>query len=517
MGEGELGAALCGNVLTSWQIRLRKVLLAVVAGVLVTLHTVSLGFVAVKRESTTAVASNILQIAYTLYNLVLAVVAIGHSEVLAHGRFVVHLAALSTLGFVLNLIASITPSGSTFQSAPEEALWYASLAFWFISFWLSARMKRGPPLQFPSERIYTEKTLSGVTTKVEDNVCGIVGGSPWDIILFTYTTKVVMLGYTSESLEIGDLPILPGNRRATYIFSKMKEATKKYKIKSARPGSGLQLAWQVFRANFKMFGVIAVLVSISALLYYVPALFLKLFVSYLEMDPDRSNPAWGWVYCAGLFGFNAMAFLVTDQMWSLSTTSLQVAIRIQLNSILFSKTLVRKDVASSTPSKSEEDKDDIGKTKADDEEDGEEDFSSKAQIMTLMTTDVDRVSQFANHFFTLIGMSLSVLSLRLLYSHVFPDAPIEIIIGIVFLYDLLGVSCFVGLAVACIFIPLNHFASKVVVFAQNNLMEARDQRVALMNEVLGSIRMLKLMAWERPFEARILKVRERDLKYQRLT
>ena len=40
-------------------------------------------------------------------------------------------------------------------------------------------------------------------------------------------------------------------------------------------------------------------------------------------------------------------------------------------------------------------------------EEGE--FSSKAQIMTLMTTDVDRVSEFAWHFFALIGAWLSPL------------------------------------------------------------------------------------------------------------
>lgn len=49
--------------------------------------------------------------------------------------------------------------------------------------------------------------------------------------------------------------------------------------------------------------------------------------------------------------------------------------------------------------------------------------------------------------------------------------------------DLLGVSCFFGLAVTCLFLPLNHFAGKVVVGAQENLMKARDERVALMNEV----------------------------------
>lgn len=44
-------------------------------------------------------------------------------------------------------------------------------------------------------------------------------------------------------------------------------------------------------------------------------------------------------------------------------------------------------------------------------------------------------------------------------------------------------SCFIGLAVTCLFIPMNHYASKVVVVAQDNLMKARDERVALMNEV----------------------------------
>jgi len=90
------------------------------------------------------------------------------------------------------------------------------------------------------------------------------------------------------------------------------------------------------------------------------------------------------------------------------------------------------------------------------------------------------------------------------------DAPIEIIIGTMFLYNLLGkylsvivntdnkvnvllgVSCFFGLAVTCLFLPMNHYAGKVVVGAQENLMKARDERVALMNEILGAIRMLKV-------------------------
>ena len=165
---------------------------------------------------------------------------------------------------------------------------------------------------------------------------------------------------------------------------------------------------------------------------------------------------------------------MTGQLWSLSTTTLQVRMRIQLNSILFAKTLVRKDVASSTassetPATDGENGEAADKSKDEDKKGDEDDFSSKAQIMTLMTTDVDRVSEFSWHLFTLV------------------DAPIEIIIGTLFLYSLLGVSCFFGLAVTCLFLPMNHFAGKVVVGAQDNLMKARDERVSLMNEVCDDL------------------------------
>jgi hypothetical protein len=86
---------------------------------------------------------------------------------------------------------------------------------------------------------------------------------------------------------------------------------------------------------------------------------------------------------------------------------MQVRIKVQLNTLLFSKTLVRKDVASS--SAKPKDKDgapaaggDAAKPASDDD-----DFSSKAQVMTLMTTDVDRVSDVAWHLFSLVGMHSS--------------------------------------------------------------------------------------------------------------
>jgi len=179
----------------------------------------------------------------------------------------------------------------------------------------------------------------------------------------------------------------------------------------------------------------------------------------------------------------------------MSAMTLQVGIRVQLNSILFAKTLVRKDVASSSgPSENKpKDKNDSDSaSESSEKKDNEDNFSSKAQIMTLMTTDVDRVSEFSWHMFTLVGASCTCRSSNCFLNY-FQDSPIEIIVGTVFLYTLLGSSAFVGLAVTSLFLPLNHFAGKIVVGAQENLMKARDERVALMNEILGAIRMLKVL------------------------
>ena len=109
---------------------------------------------------------------------------------------------------------------------------------------------------------------------------------------------------------------------------------------------------------------------------------------------------------------NSCRLAVTGQLWSLCSCVIQVRLRIQLNSVLFAKTLVRKDVASSASHKSSED----GITNPTapsaqaspldggvSSEAGDGDFTSKAQIMTLMTADVDRCSEFATHMFTLVG------------------------------------------------------------------------------------------------------------------
>lgn len=135
----------------------------------------------------------------------------------------------------------------------------------------------------------------------------------WDTLLFSYTTKVVMLGNVSESLEIGDLPIVPADMRATNIYANMRGALRRWKLKIGtwRPkhGSGWELGYRLVRVNWSLLSLVIILAAVAAVLFYVPALFLRRVVNYLEADPERENQRWGWVFCFGLFFSNAVSQL----------------------------------------------------------------------------------------------------------------------------------------------------------------------------------------------------------------
>lgn len=293
--------------------RVRKIIIGAVIALLAIVQTVAYGWTMIADDSVRDIAAVTVQTVFTLYVLVLSVISIGYTDVSRHGRFIVHISALSTAAFVLLSAISILPLQDTLEK-PQRILWYITLALWFIAFWLVTHTKRGPALHFPSSQIYSQKTIAGTTSFAEDNVCGVSNASPWDYILFSYTTKVVMLGYTAESLEIGDLPIVTADMRSTIVFANMRAALKRHKFGGIfnwrpSPGSGWQLAFRILRVNARAFFTQISLVMFAAGLFYSPALFLRQLVKYLEDDPQRLNPEWGWVYCAGLVAFNVLQYL----------------------------------------------------------------------------------------------------------------------------------------------------------------------------------------------------------------
>src|ERR1700761_7083229 len=80
-----------------------------------------------------------------------------------------------------------------------------------------------------------------------------------------------------------------------------------------------------------------------------------------------------------------------------------------------------------------------------------------------------------------------------------------------FLYNLLGISAFAGVAVIIIATPLNNYLSKREWGIRKSLLAARDERMGVLNEILTAIKFIKFFAWEGRWIERTEQARNTEL------
>lgn len=68
-----------------------------------------------------------------------------------------------------------------------------------------------------------------------------------------------------------------------------------------------------------------------------------------------------------------------------------------------------------------------------------------------------------------------------------------------------------GLAVMIVLIPINAVLANKLKNLQVRQMKNKDDRIKLMNEILGGIKVLKLYAWEPSFENQVQAIRNKEM------
>ncbi|XP_069116792.1 ATP-binding cassette sub-family C member 10-like isoform X1 [Argopecten irradians] len=119
---------------------------------------------------------------------------------------------------------------------------------------------------------------------------------------------------------------------------------------------------------------------------------------------------------------------------------------------------------------------------------------STGEIVNFLGTDTDRMMGFCHCF------------------HALWSLPFETVICMYILYQLVGVAMIGGLAVALVLVPINKIVSTKQIALGKVLMDEKDKRTKLMNEVLGGIKIIKLYTWEDHFQKMIEKLRDAELK-----
>ncbi|KAH8923770.1 P-loop containing nucleoside triphosphate hydrolase protein [Atractiella rhizophila] len=99
------------------------------------------------------------------------------------------------------------------------------------------------------------------------------------------------------------------------------------------------------------------------------------------------------------------------------------------------------------------------------------------------------------------------------FSDVF-TAPVKLTIALIFLYEVLGLASFAGVAVVLLAYLLNYPLARWNIKLTRGMWTARDERMTLVNELITSIRFLKYMGWSSHWKAKVQSARDDELNWR---
>lgn len=120
---------------------------------------------------------------------------------------------------------------------------------------------------------------------------------------------------------------------------------------------------------------------------------------------------------------------------------------------------------------------------------------AKPEVITLMSTDVERVTNVCYAFHSLWSI------------------PFQIVVSMYLLYTQVGLSFLAGIAFIVVLFPINNYIVSRMNHYIGKTLEKKDERVAMCTEAIGSIKSIKLLAWEEVFIGKIMDIRRQEMQY----
>ncbi|KAL1496964.1 hypothetical protein ABEB36_008007 [Hypothenemus hampei] len=122
--------------------------------------------------------------------------------------------------------------------------------------------------------------------------------------------------------------------------------------------------------------------------------------------------------------------------------------------------------------------------------------TATGRVINILSNDVQRFDQLT------------------VFLHMIWIMPIQVILVTYLMWNMMGIYCLVGIgAMVLIAIPLQTSFGKVASYLRLKVAERCDTRVKHMNEIINGIQVIKMYAWEKPFETLIQYLRAREIKF----
>lgn len=279
------------------------------------------------------------------------------------------------------------------------------------------------------------------------------------------------------------------------------------------------LAWHLLKYFKRGLLIQATWACGSGFLTFAPTLLLKAILEYVE-NPEYTPRNAAWLYVILLFVSGCASALADGQaLW----IGRKICIRLRAVIIgeIYAKALKRKASAGTDKILGEE------KKKADDESKpkGLKRMMTFGRRKKKTTEGVKAGSQETEKpdsqvttgtIINLMAVDAFKVSEICAYLHfLWANTPVQVIVAVVLLYQILGYSSIAGISMMALLLPVNLFISKRFASIQKLILAATDARIHTTNEVLSNIRIIKYFAWEPRFIGLVNEKRAVELAHLR--
>ncbi|KAF9142605.1 hypothetical protein BGX30_002584 [Mortierella sp. GBA39] len=294
-------------------------------------------------------------------------------------------------------------------------------------------------------------------------------------LCFYYMQDIFSTGFRRPLLDEDIADQMPQHLRTQHSFTHLSHKWEEHRQKRRAKGKTPNLMLLSLRAIGSKLVPVTLISLTQSVLEYSQVLLLAVLLDYITTSTSAEEEArppikYGIILAVALFLSTVLATLASGQFFQGSYV-LGIELRTALIGLIYQKSLVLSP--------------------------GARQRSTVGEISNHMSVDTERIG-------------FAVTAFPMMVSSTF-----EIVLAIYLLYSRLGASSLTSVGVIIMILPMQGLMAKVVNKAKDRKLEAMDNRIRIMTEVLSSIKTVKMYSWENAFRERVARFRGREIKYLR--
>ncbi|KDR82378.1 hypothetical protein GALMADRAFT_56800 [Galerina marginata CBS 339.88] len=349
--------------------------------------------------------------------------------------------------------------------------------------------------------------------------------SLFSLLTYSFMDSTVFLGYKVPHLSVDQLSPL-----ADYDASKYQTEKNFPRLDVFRGAKRQSLAVGILKVFRKDIAIMSLTIIIYSLASFASPVGMNRILTYLETGGKNAQiRPWFWI--AWLFlgpmmqsiSFQLYTFVASRTLTRTEALIIQLvfehSLRIRLRAETSNDSAVQPTGSATLSSESDPDpstadgasddtdatantavpdsakKAEVKPTSPEREKEDAAGGNLIGKINNLVTTDLNNITDARDFLFLVLYV------------------PLQIVMCMVFLYQVLGWSAFVGVGIIVVLLPAPGYIGKRIQYVQIKKMKLTDARVQTVSEVVNILRMVKLFGWEGKMLDRIQRTRDEELEW----